>query len=329
MAYLLSGSSSTRSVSLSYKANTSGTWRWEYILDQTSKTSAEDTFTGSWTSKDSGTMTKTLSIAGTPTNTQLWGSISTLADSVVTYYFRYYTAPAAPSVYVNRYSYDSTGTIIYVSASSASSGNALTESLTVSVNGVSRAYTSGGMYITVPYNGSTSATVTVTSSTSNTGSSTTSNKGTATLSCNHSVSTTTTVELYASRPTTYYTKTLAYNANGGTGAPSSQTNTSSSYSTTFTIPTTIPTRDGYTFQGWGTTSTGSAVYQPGDTISVSSGTTTLWAVWETALLLTANVGGQVVTGRPYVKKDGVWHKATKGFQKELNAWQGKITIDTT
>lgn len=82
-----------------------------------------------------------------------------------------------------------------------------------------------------------------------------------------------------------YSYTLAYNANGGSGAPSNQTgsNTGTSPSYTFTISSTAPTRAGHEFLGWSTSSTATtASYQPGDSITVtSSGTTTLYAVWQT------------------------------------------------
>lgn len=74
---------------------------------------------------------------------------------------------------------------------------------------------------------------------------------------------------------------LSYNANGGTGAPSSQSYTSTSSTHTATISATVPSRSGYTFLGWATTSSASSPqYGPGDTIVLSPGTTTLYAVWE-------------------------------------------------
>lgn len=83
---------------------------------------------------------------------------------------------------------------------------------------------------------------------------------------------------------TDYSYTLAYNANGGSGAPSSQSgsNTLVSPSYTFTISSTKPTRSGYKFLGWSTSSTAtSASYSAGGSITVtSSGTTTLYAVWK-------------------------------------------------
>ncbi len=74
--------------------------------------------------------------------------------------------------------------------------------------------------------------------------------------------------------------TLSFNANGGTGAPSSMNGTSASSTYSFSIPATAPSRSGYTFEGWNTRSAGTGIdYQPGDTISVSPGTTTLYAKW--------------------------------------------------
>ncbi len=76
------------------------------------------------------------------------------------------------------------------------------------------------------------------------------------------------------------TFTLKYNANGGSGAPAQQTATSTEDSYTFTISSTTPTRSGYDFLGWSTSSTAtSASYLPNGEIMVT-GTTTLYAVWK-------------------------------------------------
>ena len=99
---------------------------------------------------------------------------------------------------------------------------------------------------------------------------------------------------------TYYAK-LYYNANGGSGAPSTQSDSiyasSASGSKSFTISTTKPTRSGYDFLGWSTSSSASsASYQPGGSISVSYGSSkTLYAVWKQAeytstLIFDANGG---------------------------------------
>lgn len=89
----------------------------------------------------------------------------------------------------------------------------------------------------------------------------------------------------AAKPTSrvYY---LYYDANGGSGAPPTQSSVSTTNSSwTFTISSTEPTRSGYTFLGWSTSSTAtSASYQPGDKIRLTSGSpkVTLYAVWEEA-----------------------------------------------
>lgn len=71
--------------------------------------------------------------------------------------------------------------------------------------------------------------------------------------------------------------TVAYKANGGTGAPDSQTKT---YGVDLTLRTGIPTRTGYTFKGWATTKTAtSAIYQPGGTYTDNKDVT-LYAVWD-------------------------------------------------
>lgn len=72
------------------------------------------------------------------------------------------------------------------------------------------------------------------------------------------------------------TWTVSYNANGGSGAPSSQTKT---YGVNLTLSSTVPTRTGYSFLGWSTSSTAtSATYSAGGTYSANAGAI-LYAVW--------------------------------------------------
>ena len=106
----------------------------------------------------------------------------------------------------------------------------------------------------------------------------------------------TTIYLVAKNPnpTTKYTYTLNYDANGGTGAPSAD-----SWSTTdaairyhsFTVKNTIPTREGYVFKGWKAKDGSDTIYTGGTLCSVSqqgndvvkngnTWTRTLYAVWE-------------------------------------------------
>ena len=86
---------------------------------------------------------------------------------------------------------------------------------------------------------------------------------------------------------TQYTYTLHYNANGGSGAPPSQSMTSSEYQVSFLISDKIPTRDGYTFKGWADSPYGKPKYLRADGYyqycNVANGQTnsrTIYAIWE-------------------------------------------------
>ena len=74
------------------------------------------------------------------------------------------------------------------------------------------------------------------------------------------------------------TYTISYNANGGTGAPGSQTKT---HGQALTLSSTVPTRTNYIFQGWATSSTGTPTYQPGGTFTANANTI-LYAIWKQA-----------------------------------------------
>lgn len=77
-----------------------------------------------------------------------------------------------------------------------------------------------------------------------------------------------------------YTRTLSFSANNGSGAPGNRSCSSTSTSCSVTIPSTKPTRSGYTFLGWGTSSSSSsASYQPNGSITLSADKT-LYAVWK-------------------------------------------------
>lgn len=70
--------------------------------------------------------------------------------------------------------------------------------------------------------------------------------------------------------------TVTYNANGGSGAPASQTKQKD---VTLKLSTTVPTRTGYTFKGWGTSSTTTTVsYAPGANYTQNANIT-LYAIW--------------------------------------------------
>lgn len=79
---------------------------------------------------------------------------------------------------------------------------------------------------------------------------------------------------------------LKYDANGGTGAPDSQTRTAAHPTVnrvTFTVPNQTPSKEGYTFKGWADSAAATtAQYQPGDTVDVKheNSPKTVYAVWE-------------------------------------------------
>lgn len=79
---------------------------------------------------------------------------------------------------------------------------------------------------------------------------------------------------------------LKYDANGGTGAPASQTRTAAHPTVnqvTFTVPNQTPSKEGYTFKGWADSAAATtAQYQPGDTVDVKheNSPKTVYAVWE-------------------------------------------------
>lgn len=92
------------------------------------------------------------------------------------------------------------------------------------------------------------------------------------------------------------TYTISYNANGGSGAPSSQTGASGSAQT---ISNTAPTWTGYTFGGWNTSAAGTGTsYLAGASTTMPVGGLTLYAKWTaiTNYLLTYNANGG--TGAP-------------------------------
>ena len=106
---------------------------------------------------------------------------------------------------------------------------------------------------------------------------------------------------------TINTYTISYNANGGSGAPSSQTKT---YNVTLTLHSTIPTRDGYEFLGWATSSNAtSATYSAGGSYT-NNAAATLYAVWkakEYSVLYNGNGGVHLTTG------EETWEDTTNKF----------------
>ena len=90
------------------------------------------------------------------------------------------------------------------------------------------------------------------------------------------------------------TVTISYNVNGGSGTITASSGTlyNAQASVSITLSTTKPSRTGYTFNGWSTSSTAtSASYQPGTAYSFSN-STTLYAVWgRNSYTVTVNPNG--------------------------------------
>lgn len=83
-----------------------------------------------------------------------------------------------------------------------------------------------------------------------------------------------------------------------------------------TLPT--PTRSGYKFLGWATTSTASS----GTTGSYTpSSNITLYAIWEALATMFVKVSSTYKAGAPYVKVNNTWKKAIGVYVKVGNQWK--------
>lgn len=103
--------------------------------------------------------------------------------------------------------------------------------------------------------------------------------------------------------------TVSYNANGGSGAPGSQTKWKDQ---TLTLSTTKPSRTGYTFVKWNTKSDGSGTsYNPGAGYT-ANGNVTLYAIWTpVTYIVTYNAnGGTLGSVKSQTKTYGVTLKLT-------------------
>lgn len=96
--------------------------------------------------------------------------------------------------------------------------------------------------------------------------------------------------------------TVGYNANGGSGAPSSQTKW---YGKTLALSTVKPTRTGYTFKGWSTANDSTVEYASGANYTANA-SVTLYAVWTAnTYTITYNANGGVAVNWTQQKAYGV------------------------
>ena len=88
-----------------------------------------------------------------------------------------------------------------------------------------------------------------------------------------------------------------------------------------TLSSTKPTKSGYNFKGWSTSSTATTASYSAGTAYTFSANTTLYAVWELAQAnLYTKKSGAWVKGPAYVKVGEAWKVAKQVYTKVNGAW---------
>ena len=117
------------------------------------------------------------------------------------------------------------------------------------------------------------------------------------------------------------THTVTYNANGGTGAPASQTKV---WGSVLTLSSTIPTRTGYDFVIWNTAANGSgSSYAPGSSYGYDADMT-LYAIWEKNPGFLAASGSSWKGYQVYAVVNGKW-TLTQPYFPQSGAWKRSYT----
>ena len=130
---------------------------------------------------------------------------------------------------------------------------------------------------------------------------------------------------------TALTYTVSYNANGGTGAPGSQTKT---HDVTLTLSSTTPTRTGYTFSGWNTASGGGgASYSAGGSYTANSAAT-LYAQWTANLSKPSggsiSLSGTATVGQTITATTSGWSPTPTSYDTRIvRGTAGVIVSETT
>lgn len=116
---------------------------------------------------------------------------------------------------------------------------------------------------------------------------------------------------------------IAYDANGGNNAPSTQIKT---YGQNLVLSSQIPTYNGYDFVGWAQAGE-DTIYSPGQTLSLdlsrySGATITFYAVWiQDQARLSVNKNSTWFQGKGYFKKDNEWKKIKTIYTKVNGEWK--------
>ena len=116
---------------------------------------------------------------------------------------------------------------------------------------------------------------------------------------------------------------IAYDANGGSNAPSTQVKT---YGQNLVLSSQIPTYNGYDFVGWAQAGE-DTIYSPGQILSsdlsrYSGATITFYAVWvQDQARLSVNKNSTWSQGKGYFKKDNEWKKIKTIYTKVNGEWK--------
>lgn len=116
---------------------------------------------------------------------------------------------------------------------------------------------------------------------------------------------------------------IAYDANGGSNAPSTQVKT---YGQNLVLSSQIPTYNGYDFVGWAQAGE-DTIYSPGQTLSsdlsrYSGATITFYAVWvQDQAKLSINKNSIWSQGKGYFKKNNEWKKIKTIYTKVNGEWK--------
>lgn len=123
--------------------------------------------------------------------------------------------------------------------------------------------------------------------------------------------------------------TITYNANGGLNAPGKQTKV---HNENLVLSSGKPTRSGYIFEGWATTSDGKVTYHPGGTYS-SNENITLYAIWkQNTFTIAYDANGGIGAPDDQIKTYGTDLELSKvqptKKDYKFNGW-GTSAFDTT
>ncbi len=117
------------------------------------------------------------------------------------------------------------------------------------------------------------------------------------------------------------TYSVTFNANGGSGAPASQTKT---YNVALTLSSTIPTRSGYAFNGWATSANGAVAYAAGASYT-GNADLALYAVWEAQASALNDVAETDIGSAPNIS----WNVLNAGFtfalEFSIGNWSDTVT----